>query len=170
MENIILQRKLNFIHHLANLPVQSLAGEVFQIQEFQGIGMMKECEEHLAKLNFHVNRHASKWHWKREVRKYISHVNKECLLEDMKRYKKLSYDTCARESFERKSYFFDLNLEQVRDKFRIVNQMVDTVRGNFPSKYKNKSLECQSCKNVVYDPMISKRDTQAHLSEVCPVI
>ena len=117
VEYMILQRKLNFIHHLANLPVQSLAGEIFQIQEVQAIGIMKECEEHLAKLNFPVNRHASKWHWKREVRKYIFHVNKQCLLEEMKRYKKLDYDTCSRESFERKYYFFDLNLEQVRDKF-----------------------------------------------------
>ena len=152
-----------------NLPCEALAAKFCRLQEDKSLGLIKECEEHLNNLNFSVNRHSSKWFWKKEVKKYIIRLNRECLLEDMKKYKKLDYNTCVNETFERKSYFFDLNLEQVHDNFRIWSHMVETVRRNFPSKYKNKSLDCQSCKNVVYDVNISKRDSQTHLLEVCPV-
>ena len=101
--------------------------------------------------------------------KILSQLNKECLLSEMKRYKKLDHDTCVTEHFQRKPYFFELNLEQVQDKYRILNNMVETVRGNFPSKYRNTSLECQSCKNGIYDVNVSKRDSQTHLLEECPV-
>ena len=70
VEMIILQRKLNFIHHLANLPYESLAGKFFKIHEDKSLEIFKECEEHLNKLDFSVKRYSSKWHWKKEVKKY----------------------------------------------------------------------------------------------------
>ena len=86
----------------------------------------------------------------------------------MRNYKKLNYDECVRETFERKSYFFELDLEGVRTKFRIINQMLETVRGNFPNKYRNSTLQCQSCKNIPTDSQTENCDTQAHLLQVCP--
>ena len=88
-----------------------------------------------------------------------------------KTYKKLDYSSYIHDSFERKPYFYRLNLEGVRSKFRIVSKMVETVRENFPSKYRNMTLQCQSCKDT---PSVNtlgfdtKRDSQQHLLEICP--
>ena len=38
-----------------------------------------------------------------------------------------------------------MDLDSVRDCFRVANQMIKTVRKNFSRKYRNKSLSCPSC-------------------------
>ena len=64
--NYILQKKLNFIHHLANLPLNSLANEVFVRQELFSPSntLISENKEHLSNLNFEANRYESKGRWK----------------------------------------------------------------------------------------------------------
>ena len=102
------------------------------------------------------------------VRGYVRQINRKVLLEEMKRYKKLNFSDCENEAFERKKYFYELDLEGVRSKFRIVNQMVETVRGNFPNKYRHSTLQCQSCKDITTDRQTEIQDSQAHLLQVCP--
>ena len=112
VEQMILQKQLVFMHHLANLPADCLAREVFDLQEFHlSSHLLQQCEEHLSALNFTVNRYTSKWQWRKIVRSYIKEYNRKVLLEEMKSYKKINYNECVNESFERKSYFFDLDLE-----------------------------------------------------------
>ena len=167
-EFFILQRKLNFLFHLANLPPSCLAREIFDLQEAYSDSvpsLSSECQHHMTQLNFQVNRHSSKWQWKKLVRSYIEELNRKSLLDDIKKYKKLSYAECEGEQFGKKKYFFDMNIYDVRDRFCISSKMFGSIKGNFSQKYGRDSLECVSCRNL--DKSV-KLDTQSHLIEFCP--
>ena len=66
----------------------------------------------------------------------------------------------SEEPFERKPYFYSMNLESVRMKFRISSHMVQTIRKNFRSKYKHASLRCPSCKDFPTIPDARNSSTQ----------
>ena len=173
--NHILQKKLMFIHHLANLPIDSLARNLFDLQEANTIRIVAENAEHLNALNFQINRFQSKAVWRKSVKKYVIARNKAELLESMKKYKKLSYNECAQEDFERKSYFYEMSLEQIRLKFRISSQMVQSVKSNFANKYRHRSLKCESCRgtnrqtdSLTPPPEDEPIDSQTHLLTSCP--
>ena len=85
--------------------------------------------------------------WKKLVKEYIKKLNKTQLLEDIKKYKKLNHEEMCKEEFERKKYFQELNLEQVRMRMKVSSKVVPTVRSHFKRKYRNKTLSCPSCKN-----------------------
>ena len=69
VNNIILLKKLIFIHHLANLPLESLGREIFDLQLEEKLpGLVKENEEHLDALEFRKMCSASKRVWKQKVR------------------------------------------------------------------------------------------------------
>ena len=52
-ENMILQKKLGFVHHLANLGPDTLAGQVLAIEVANKLeGIVNQCMEHLNKLGF----------------------------------------------------------------------------------------------------------------------
>ena len=170
VDNIILQKKLLFIYHLANLPQDSLAYEVFSIQETQGLfGLLTENEEHLAKLSFDSSRQMSKWQFKKLVREYIQKQQREILLNNMKSSKKINFEHCSQEKFERKQYFYEMNVNQIRDRFRISSGMLD-IKANFPNKYRYE-LGCPSCSDTNRG---TDRETgtpiesQSHLLEACP--
>ena len=171
VDSYILQKKLLFIFHLANLPRNSLAFEVFTIQETESLGgLLSENEEHLEKLNFSSTRNMNKWQFRKLVKNYIVQRQKESLLQSMKSYKKISYDKCSMEEFERKSYFYEMNLNQIRDRFRISSSMVD-VRANFPNKYRHESLDCPSCRETnkqTDSQSVGPIHSQSHLLESCP--
>ena len=82
--------------HLANLPQQSLAGEIFAIQERNPSlwGIKKDLKEPLEKLGNPDPKQFSKYQWKRLIRKFIQEENRTGLLTKMKSYKKLSYNQC----------------------------------------------------------------------------
>ena len=55
-ENLIIKKKLLFIHHLATLPDDALAKEVYKTQKRQNIpGLVRECNEHLCVLGIEGN-------------------------------------------------------------------------------------------------------------------
>ena len=58
----------------------------------------------------------------------------------------MNYDELCQEEFRRKDYFYKNNLETVRTLFRISSRMLETVRGDFPHKYRRRSLICPSCR------------------------
>ena len=103
-----------------------------------------------------------------KVKKYIATKNRNELLTESKKYKKLNHDELAQENFERKPYFYELNLENLRIMFKIKSQVVPTIRKNFSRKYRDKSLECPSCRNLNPSPSIPAKDTQHHLITECP--
>ena len=50
MENLVLERKLNFLRHLANLPDGEVARIVFDIQVRENLGLYRELKDHLVQL------------------------------------------------------------------------------------------------------------------------
>ena len=49
MANRVLQRKLTFLHHVANLPLDSLAREIYDLQAANQLpGLVSECAESLS--------------------------------------------------------------------------------------------------------------------------
>ena len=61
-----------------------------------------------------------------------------------------------------------MDLENVRMKFKITSKVVPTIRKNFPGKYKSRSLNCPSCRNLNSDDSNPQEDTQFHLMFECP--
>ena len=57
----------------------------------------------------------------------------------------MTFDKLSLEPFERKSYLSTLSLENARMRFRVSCGMVNTIRTNFPRKYRDKSLACPGC-------------------------
>ena len=106
----------------------------------------------------------SKYMWKKRTRLYITEKNKNDLLEDIKGYKKLDYNELSKENFERKKYFFEQNIDDVRIMFKIKSEVLPTIRKNFSRKYKRQTLICPSCRNI----SSPKEDTQKHLMLECP--
>ena len=165
VENIILQKKLCFLHHLSNLEEGSLAREILEIQEENSYrGLFSECEEYINKLGRDKLRQMSKYQWKKEVRRFIEQKNEKELLQDIKKYKKLDHGEFEKEKFARKDYFHNLDLEGVRTRFRISSKMVPTIRKNFSRKYRQQTLTCPACSSLQGEKYL---DTQEHVLTVC---
>ena len=150
MENQELEKKLNFIFHLANLPIDSLGRQIFDLQEEDRnlVSILQECQGHLDRIGLNV-RELSKGIFKKKVKKYIKNLTKSQLLEEIRSYKKLNYEELSNEPFERKSYFSSLSLPKARMRFRVASSFVQTVHGNFSRKYRNKTLSCPGCSTAV---------------------
>ena len=144
VENLLLQKKMNFLHHLANLPADSLAGEIFLVQEEREIGIVKELKEHLHKMGNVNPKDVSKTVWKKKTKQYIEEKNRKDILQDIRNYKKLNHDELSAEKFERKKYFSEMNLENARFMFRVKS----TSRKNFTHNYGANSILCQSHRNL----------------------
>ena len=130
-----------------NLPLSSLGKEFLDLQMNDKSlgGIYYECEEHLKQMGNPNLISISKARFKKIVRNFINEKNRQDLLEDIKQYKKLSYEKLKDEKYERKPYFHTLNLEETRVRFRVSNNMVQNFRKNYPGKFKGKSLSCQYC-------------------------
>ena len=172
-DTVILKMKLNFYHHLANLPEKSLRNEFFRIQsESEGSlpSIVEEVKEHVSKIGDPTS--VSKGVWKMNVKHYINNMTRNNLLESMKKYEKVNHAEYEKEPFERKKFLQNLDLEGARMRMRISMGMVNTVRSNFKQSYKDRSLTCQSCKNirvVKSDNLEVEKptDSQVHLMEDC---
>ena len=92
-------------------------------------------------------------------------LNRAQLLNSMKNSKKLNHEEFSRECFERKSYFFSLDLESVRYRFRISSKMLD-IRTNFPGKYRSVGFDCPSCKQANSYKKQSV-ESQEHIENSC---
>ena len=145
-ENQVLQRKLNFFHHLANLSEDSLAKEVFTIQkEKSHNGLVKELKEHTDLLGEPTS--VSKFAWKKKVLQYTKQKNKRDLIDMASKYKKIDSTKWEEEEFERKDFFHKMNLHSIRMMMRIKGGMVKTIRSNLKQKYRrnNQSIKCCGC-------------------------
>ena len=93
MKNRILQKKLLLLHHIAKLPEDTLAKEIYNVQKKLNLpGLVEECNEFLMKSDvIHVENY-SKLGWKNLVKKKMKEVNKEDILNQMKGSKKLPVD------------------------------------------------------------------------------
>ena len=57
--------------------------------------------------------------------------NKDDILENVKKYKKLSYNSLSKEKFETKSYLKEMSTLDARLKFSLRSRMTKTVQTNF---------------------------------------
>ena len=89
--------------------------------------------------------------FKRKVKKYIHEKQRAELLEDSKQYKKLDHQKMASEPFERKKFFYELNLENARMRYKLHNDLVPSVRTHFSRKYRNTALTCPACARGLED-------------------
>ena len=171
-KNIILKRTLMFIFHLWNLPSESLAKETLMIMDQNGLpGLLSENREHLEKLHFDVNRNMSKYRFRKLVNDYIHSKCRSELLEQIKHYKKVSFEECSKEEFKRKPYFYTLNLSEIRYRFKIQSNMIESFRANFSSKFRGESLACPYCNKTNRQTDKTRdepRDSQEHNLTACP--
>ena len=99
-------------------------------------GVVSQTMEHINKLGFKEVSDLtgiSKWSFKRLVQKYITKKNESDLLNSIKNYQILNYSEMSQETYERKSYFYNMPLEETRFAFRISSKMLD-VKKNFAQK------------------------------------
>ena len=98
MEFRILEKKLNFLHHLENLKNSALAKEVLKIQTEEGLpGIYSECREFLAHFEIFDLKQYSKVQFKKLVRRKIIELNKSKIIEEVKTkdYKKVKAEKLA---------------------------------------------------------------------------
>ena len=124
--------------------------------------MFNEISDHLTNIGADDVHYVSKNVWKKRSKNYIRELNRAQLLEDIKKYKKLDYNEMSKETFERKEYFYKLNLEDIRLRFKISSQVVPSVRTSFPGKYRENGLHCPSCTTV--------EETNQPLGRISPTV
>ena len=168
MKNRILQKKLLFLHHIAKLPEDTLAKEIYNVQKKLNLpGLVEECKEFLINSEVTHVENFSKHEWKHLVKKKMKEENKEDILDQMKGSKKLPVDQLKTEPFSMKSYLSELNMEDARLRFKINSGMTPTVKMNFKSEpeYTRDMWRCSGC--LTEDNPMGNRDTQLHVM-VCP--
>ena len=144
----ILQKKLLFIHHLATLPDESLAREIYEIQKiFEFPGLIQDCQETLVKMQISDVSKFTKMQWKKLVKKYISSANEQELLERMKTYKKINPAELAMEGCRVKDYLNEMYIASARLKFKLRSHMTPTVKMNFMNDeiFKRQMWLCEGC-------------------------
>jgi hypothetical protein len=131
----IAQKKLLFLHHLSTLEDDSLAKQVYNVQNKLALpGLVQECEEYLVKFGICDISKYSKAQWKTVIQKNSSNLNRETLLDTMKQsYKKLDHRQFAEEKYQLQPYLNSLQTNQARLKFRLRSFITKTVKMNFPS-------------------------------------
>ena len=80
--------------------------------------------------------------------------------------------------FKKKGYISELNLAQVRDRFRLEAQMYGDMKGSFPSKFRRRgvSLKCEMCRNILpsntsFDTTSEENiESQFHFLDICPQV
>ena len=91
MKNRILMNQLLFLKHISSLE-EGLAKEFHDYQQNCSIpGLVKSTYEAIEKLNLGNISDFSKKQWKKIVKKKIESIQKEELIEEMKKYKKIDY-------------------------------------------------------------------------------
>ena len=159
MSHRIAIRKLMFLHHLTNLPSNSLAYEVKQVQEKLAYpGLIKECNDLIECYGLPEPHGLSKNTWKCQVKRSVRIKSRIDLLDSIKRYSKIDAKQLLKEEYKMKSYILALNVPDARLKFALRAKMLRSVKMNFKGvkEYANCNWECDTC-NVP--------DTQEHLFE-----
>ena len=163
MKYRILKNKLLFLHHVATLPENTLAREIFETQKKLHLpGLLKECHDFMIKseiMNFQMY---SKQQWKTCVKNSIRREIETDLREKMNTYKKLQVGDFVSENFAAKDYLRLLNLADVRWKFKLRSSMTPTIKMNFKTdkKFAAQLWKCEGCAKLSQSGNL---DTQQHV-------
>ena len=124
-----------FLHHLASLPDQALAKEVYSIQkENENLpGLVTECNLYLSQLGIECSDPSiySKCQWKKLIKTNIHAKNQSDILTQIQSYKKLEYESVSKEEYGMKSYLKTLSLSESRTFFAARSRMLKSVQINY---------------------------------------
>ena len=138
-----------FLHHVATLPNDTLAREIYEVQnKLELPGLLSECKEFLVVNGVTDLSKYSKLQWKSMVDRIIKLMNKDDILNMMKKpYKKISYQDHVNEKFQVQPYLKTMNISEARMRFKLKTGMTPTVQMNFPSsaKFVNNLWTCVGC-------------------------
>ena len=157
MKYRVLKKKLLFLHHLTILPENSLAAEVFRVQERLKLpGLARECEDFLIRFRITNVSSYTPLQWKNFVRRQISQMNQEEILQKMQKYKKISYKEFEGRQFEPQPYLKSMSTADARLRFKILARMTPTVGMNFKNDkdHRKTGWSCPDC---------AEPDTQEHV-------
>ena len=153
----IVKRKLSFYHHLMSLEHSSVASRVARVEERAGYpGLVSEYKTLCVELGLPDPNTFSKASWKNKVKQAVAEANKNCLLEEIKHYKKLDYNILKEEKFGIRDYVKNMNSFDARKMFSIRSKMLKGVKFNYSNDPENirKSWICTNCDKI---------DSQAHI-------
>ena len=148
-ENKVMERKLLFLFHVANLPIQTVARQIYEEQRKLEIGgLVSECRNFLAQINVRESllKTASKSQWRSIIRSGILKKNRSEVLEMCKGLKKIDYFQLKDEEFELKEFFKKLSLKQSRTLFAIKTNMLNA-KMNYMSdpRFSSEMWKCVEC-------------------------
>ena len=87
MKYRILKKKLLFLHHLANLPCDTLAREIFEVQVKLALHVLvKECQEYLVLWSITNLNDFTSTEWKKTIRDKIDKLNNDDIVEQTRSY------------------------------------------------------------------------------------
>ena len=144
MKYRIQERKLNFIHHLLNLPDGSLACKILNTQlQLNLPGLGSEVRQYIYELKLHSLaqlRNISKAMLKQMVKLAIDRENCKEISNLIKGSKKLAASDILTEPIGRKSYFQNLILSESRTLLNYQSFMTRYVRWNYKNDKNNQKV------------------------------
>ena len=162
MKKWILMNQLVFLKQFSSLQ-EGLAKEFHDYQVANPtLGIVKTGYEAIEKLNLGDIKDYSKNQWKKAVKIKIQSIQKEELIEEMKRYKKIDYRTYESQEFKLREFFSKLNLRDIRVKVQSELFMIPSIRKNFKNnrRYKEENFSCPDCTSI---GILNISDSQEHV-------
>ena len=155
----IMEKKLNFLHHILNLNKSSLASQILFIQQNLKLpGLLSECQNFITELKLtnilEVKIKRNKW--KNEVKNKILKANENELKDEIIKSKKLRESGILSEGFGIKKYIREMTLYESRTLFKHRCKATQYVKMNFRNdkNFAKKLWKCDHCQNI---------DTESHL-------
>ena len=130
MKYRILKKKLLFIHHVATLPTDALAREVYDTQRKLNLpGIYKDCEAFLIKAGVTALEAFTSPQWKKFVKMTIAKMNRDELVKQMRSYKKINQTDFTKRQQQVQPYMKNLKVSEARLRFKIESGMTPSTMG-----------------------------------------
>ena len=177
----VLEKKLLFIWHVANLGPNTLARETYERecrQDSDIPSLVTETKPYLEELGITNLQSFTKMQYKRLIKQFIFRKNKENIIEMSRKYKKIDIESFRNESFEMKPYFKSLNVNMSRLQMKIDSKMCPTIASNFTRDPRFRAINylCVGCSvrnksdpvsESLSEQLNTSRDSVCHLVR-CP--
>ena len=144
----ILKKKLLFIHHVATLPKNTLAKEIFDTQKrFNLPGLVQDCEAFLIHAGVTDLEDYTSTQWKKFVKHQIAKLNQDEIVNNMGKYKKVEKAEYVDRHHKVQDYLTSMNVTDARLRFKIESGMTPTVRMNFMNDkdFSRQQWVCSGC-------------------------
>ena len=165
MENRIMIKKATFLKHVASLPRGTISRDVFDTQCLQNIGLVAEVVPFLEKLGLSNFESFTKHQFRKILKRRVTDLNKQQLLEMSRKYKKISYESLSKDDFCVNEYFKKLTVGQARLRLKIAARMTPRVAACYPSdrRYQLIDFQCVACRAAGRPVSQETRDTEEHI-------